>query len=80
MEIENSSSSSATGPIYEDSSTTVERVVSSIAVDVGPFIGALYLLNTKDSNNAISPPCNYNASAAGGVEDMFTPYVSVLSV
>ena len=80
MGIENSSSFSATGTIYEDSSTTAETAVSSIAVDVGLFISALYLPNTKDSNNAISPPCNYNASTLSSVEDMLTPCVLVLSV
>ncbi|CAF2059693.1 unnamed protein product [Rotaria magnacalcarata] len=79
MGIENPSCSNATGPIYEDSSATVAPVVSSIAVGAGLFFGALCLANTNESNNYISPAWDYNAPAVSRVEDMFTPYVSVLS-
>ncbi|CAF1618434.1 unnamed protein product, partial [Rotaria magnacalcarata] len=79
MGIENPSCSNATGPIYEDSSATVAPVVSSIAVGAGLFFGALCLANTNESNNYRSPAWDYNAPAVSRVEDMFTPYVSVLS-
>ena len=79
MRVWNPSSFSATGPIYEDRSTTVESAVSSIPVGVAVFISALCLPNSNESNDYISPACDYNAPPVSSVEDTFTPYVSVLS-
>ena len=79
MGVGNPSSFSATGPIYEDRSTTVESAVSSIPVGVTLFISALCLPNSNESNDYISTVCDYNAPPVSSVEDMFTPYVSVLS-
>ena len=57
MGVGNPSSFSATGPIYEDRSTTVESAVSSIPVGVALFISALCLPNSNEFNDYIIPAC-----------------------
>ena len=70
---------SATSSIDEASSTTAETRVSSVALISGLVIGSMSLTNRNESKNYISSAYDYNAPVVSRVEDMFPPYVSLLS-
>ena len=78
-QIEDPPTFSATSSIVEASSTTAETRVSSAALINGRIIRSMSLTNTNESNNYISSAYDYNAPAVSRVEDIFSPYVSLLS-
>jgi hypothetical protein len=78
-EMESPSSYISTGPTYEASNASMEKTVSSNFSAGYLYAGPVYLTNTYDFNTNMSSTWDMNAPAVHRSEDMFPPYVSVIS-
>ncbi|CAF4775158.1 unnamed protein product [Rotaria sp. Silwood2] len=77
--IESLSSYSGAGPIYEASSGSMQKTTPSNFSGSDLYTSPVCLTNTNDFNANISSAWDFNAPAFSRPEDMFTPYVPILS-
>ncbi|CAF4742515.1 unnamed protein product, partial [Rotaria sp. Silwood2] len=77
--IESLSSYSGSGPIYEASSGSMQKTTPSNFPGSDLYTGPVCLTNTNDFNANITSVWDCNAPAFSRPEDMFTPYVPILS-